>query len=106
MKECATTRGHSLASLHRRSVDVLRTELTRVGLPCAGPVLERVLYPHSLTHPIGIGKFLSFLPSHLSLRPRRASPHLVLWNSRVNLRALTTTWTDLHESETVDRNAP
>ncbi|KAI0302970.1 peptidase M24 [Russula brevipes] len=67
VKECAAARGHSLASLHRRSVDVLRTELTRVGLPCAGTVLERVLYPHSLTHPIGI---------------------------------------DLHESETVDRNAP
>jgi len=67
VKECATTRGHTLASLHRRSVDVLRTELTRAGLPCAGTVLERILYPHSLTHPIGI---------------------------------------DLHESETVDRNAP
>jgi len=54
VKECAVTRGHSLDSLHRHSVDLLRAELTRVGLPCPGPVLERVLYPHYLTHPIGI----------------------------------------------------
>ena len=56
VKECAVARGHSLATLHRRSVDLLRAELDRIGLPCAGPVLERVLYPHYLTHPIGIGE--------------------------------------------------
>src|SRR6267142_4826323 len=56
VKECAVSRGHSLDTLHRRSVDLLREELVRVGLPCAGPVLERVLYPHYLTHPIGIGE--------------------------------------------------
>ena len=56
VRECAVARGHSLDTLHRRSVDLLRTELERVGLPCAGTVLERVLYPHYLTHPIGIGK--------------------------------------------------
>ncbi|KAF8489349.1 peptidase M24 [Russula emetica] len=55
VKECAVSRGHSLESLHRRSVDVLRSELERVGLPCAGGyILERILYPHYLTHPIGI----------------------------------------------------
>lgn len=60
VKECAVSRGHSLESLHRRSVDVLRSELERVGLPSAGHhVLERILYPHYLTHPIGIGKFLA-----------------------------------------------
>ena len=53
--ECAVARGHSLDSLHRRSVELLRTELAQVGMPCAGPVLERVLYPHYLAHPIGIG---------------------------------------------------
>ena len=57
VKECAVARGHSLESLHRRSVDLLRAELAQVGIPCAGPVLERVLYPHYLAHPIGIGKF-------------------------------------------------
>ena len=58
VKECAVSRGHSLESLHRRSVDVLRSELERIGLPCAGHhVLERILYPHYLAHPIGIGKF-------------------------------------------------
>ncbi|KAI0002876.1 peptidase M24, structural domain-containing protein [Russula compacta] len=60
VRECAVARGHSLDSLHRRSVDLLRAELERVGLPCAphghghGHVLERVLYPHYLAHPIGI----------------------------------------------------
>jgi intermediate cleaving peptidase 55 len=60
VNECAVARGHSLDSLHRRSVDVLRAELARVGfsLPCGGggggAVLERVLYPHYLAHPIGI----------------------------------------------------
>jgi len=57
VKECAVARGHSLESLHRRSVDILRAELERVvGLSCAGHVLERTLYPHYLAHPIGIGK--------------------------------------------------
>jgi Xaa-Pro aminopeptidase len=59
VKECAVSRGHSLETLHRRSVDLLRAELERIGLPCPGSVLERVLYPHYLTHPIGIGEFLS-----------------------------------------------
>ena len=57
VNECAVARGHSLDTLHRRSVDLLRAELGKIGLPCEGPVLERVLYPHYLTHPIGIGKF-------------------------------------------------
>jgi len=56
VRECAVARGHSLDTLHRRSVDLLRAELERIGLPCAGTVLERVLYPHYLTHPIGIGE--------------------------------------------------
>ena len=57
VKECSVARGHSLESLHRLSVDLLRAELGKIGLPCEGLVLERVLYPHYLTHPIGIGKF-------------------------------------------------
>jgi hypothetical protein len=68
VKECAVSRGHSLDTLHRRSVDLLREELARVGLPCAGPVLERILYPHYLTHPIGIGELVP-----LSLESSRVS---------------------------------
>ncbi|KAI9466605.1 peptidase M24 [Lactarius psammicola] len=56
VKECAVACGHSLDSLHRLSVNLLRAELGKIGLPCEGPVLERVLYPHYLTHSIGIGK--------------------------------------------------
>ena len=57
VKECAVAHGHSLDSLHRLSVNLLRAELGKIGVPCEGPVLERILYPHYLTHSIGIGKF-------------------------------------------------
>jgi len=72
VKECAVSRGHSLESLHRRSVDVLRSELERVGLPCAGGyILERILYPHYLTHPIGIGRTIDL---HESGTVERSAP--------------------------------
>ncbi|KAH9978208.1 peptidase M24 [Lactifluus volemus] len=54
LKECTVAHGHTLESLHRRSVDLLRGQLEHIGVPCPSPVLERVLYPHCLTHPIGI----------------------------------------------------
>jgi len=68
VRECTVVRGHSLDMLHRRSVDLLRAELERVGLPCAGTVLERVLYglyPHHLTHPIGISESPTFFSAFL-----------------------------------------
>ncbi|EIM85484.1 peptidase M24 [Stereum hirsutum FP-91666 SS1] len=48
--------GFSLNDLHRRSVEVLREELKQIGfdLGWQGGVLERVLYPHYLAHPVGI----------------------------------------------------
>jgi hypothetical protein len=92
VKECAVSRGHSLESLHRRSVDVLRSELERVGLPCAGHhVLERILYPHYLAHPIGIGKFFGAPPFCKELR-----------GVLIKLGGMI----DLHESKTVERSAP
>ena len=86
VNECAVARGHSLESLHRLSVDLLRVELRKIGLPCEGLVLERVLYPHYLTHPIGIGKFFTF-------------PH-------IRIVKPTDSGIDLHESKTVERSAP
>ena len=49
--------GYSLNDLHRRSVDILREELKQIGfdLGWQAGVLERVLYPHYLAHPVGIG---------------------------------------------------
>ena len=90
VKECAVARGHSLETLHRRSVDLLRAELDRIGLPCAGPVLERVLYPHYLTHPIGIGESRPTPPFFFCLA---TNFFLVIW-------------IDLHDSGTVERSAP
>jgi len=74
VRECAVGHGHSLDTLHRRSVDLLRASLGQIGLPCAGPVLERMLYPHYLTHPIGIGES----PLFLSLSPLPSPLELVL----------------------------
>jgi intermediate cleaving peptidase 55 len=55
---CVTANGASMNDLHRRSVELLRTELTQIGFNLSGRsgVLERVLYPHYLTHPVGIGQ--------------------------------------------------
>ena len=89
VKECAVARGHSLETLHRRSVDLLRAELDRIGLPCAGPVLERVLYPHYLTHPIGIGE---------------SCPTPFFFCLATNFFLVI--WIDLHDSGTVERSAP
>ena len=62
------------------------TELAQ--LPCVGPVLERVLYPHYLAHPIGIGK--------LPLASLHGASVLTSWLGMI----------DLHESGTVERSAP
>lgn len=47
----------SLHDLHRMSLTLLRTELNQIGFKLDGhgaSDLERVLYPHYLSHPIGI----------------------------------------------------
>lgn len=48
----------SLDELHRASVDLTRRELRQLGFDpvraLSGTALERVLYPHFLTHPLGI----------------------------------------------------
>ncbi|KAI0063075.1 peptidase M24 [Artomyces pyxidatus] len=51
---CAADIGHSLDDLHRRSVELLRTELKQIGFELGLGALERVLYPHYLSHPVGI----------------------------------------------------
>ncbi|GAA5821204.1 hypothetical protein JCM10212_006773 [Sporobolomyces blumeae] len=54
---CATTSPSSLTleSLHRESVDLTKRELDRLGFErLRGGELERVLYPHFVSHPIGI----------------------------------------------------
>ncbi|KAG6896860.1 hypothetical protein C0992_005607 [Termitomyces sp. T32_za158] len=46
--------GFTLYDLHRRSCDLLRQELKQLGFDLKGNDLEHVLYPHFLSHPIGI----------------------------------------------------
>jgi len=40
--------------LHRKSCEVLREELRQLGFNLTVGVLERELYPHYLSHPLGI----------------------------------------------------
>ncbi|KAI6168908.1 peptidase M24 [Pisolithus thermaeus] len=51
---CTEATSLSLHELHRRSCDLLRVELNQLGFRLHTGDLERVLYPHFLSHPIGI----------------------------------------------------
>ncbi|KAJ8514895.1 hypothetical protein ONZ45_g7632 [Pleurotus djamor] len=53
---CSTSHSYSLMDLHRKSCDLLRSELAQLGFsfPPGNTDLERILYPHLLSHPIGI----------------------------------------------------
>lgn len=53
IKLCSAQAGWSLHALHQRSCDLLRQELNHIGFDIGGD-LERELYPHYLTHSIGI----------------------------------------------------
>ncbi|KDQ28810.1 hypothetical protein PLEOSDRAFT_1102850 [Pleurotus ostreatus PC15] len=51
---CTESSRLSLMDLHRKSCDLLRTELKQIGFTLSSGDLERILYPHLLSHPIGI----------------------------------------------------
>ncbi|KAG6829801.1 hypothetical protein H0H87_010142 [Tephrocybe sp. NHM501043] len=51
---CHESADLSLHNLHRRSCDLLQQELKQLGFDLRGNDLEYVLYPHFLSHPIGI----------------------------------------------------
>ena len=59
---CTESSGLSLYGLHAESCRVLTMELNRIGFNldertagAGGAEVERVLYPHFLSHPVGIG---------------------------------------------------
>lgn len=52
--QCTETASFTLHELHRRSCDFLRVELNQLGFRLHAGEVERVLYPHFLSHPIGI----------------------------------------------------
>lgn len=54
---CTESAELNLHQLHHKSCDLLRTELNQIGFNLHTGDLERVLYPHFLSHPIGIGMF-------------------------------------------------
>ena len=45
----------SLNELHRQSCVMLKHELKQLGFDVSGGALEQDLYPHYLSHPIGLG---------------------------------------------------
>lgn len=56
---CTESSHISLHNLHRKSCELLRVELNQIGFQLdSGDIgqLEKVLYPHFLSHPIGIGQ--------------------------------------------------
>ena len=59
---CSESAGHSLQELHRQSCDILKKELNQIGFNLGNDGdLERVLYPHYLGHPIGIGTSVCYV---------------------------------------------
>ncbi|KLO07415.1 peptidase M24, partial [Schizopora paradoxa] len=51
---CTEASGMSLNDLHRKSCEILRQELQQLGFNLTVGLLERELYPHYLSHPLGI----------------------------------------------------
>jgi hypothetical protein len=58
---CHETGQLSLNDLHHKSCELLRQELNQIGFGLHVGDLERVLYPHFLSHPIGIGNYSPLL---------------------------------------------
>ncbi len=57
---CTEAAHISLAEIHRESLEALRKELSKIGFNLHGLAgagdLERILYPHYVGHPLGIGE--------------------------------------------------
>lgn len=56
----------SLHELHRMSCTYLQQELKQISFNLESGDLERVYYPHYLSHPIGIGECPVGLRNHRS----------------------------------------
>jgi len=58
IKLCSESSGNSLQDLHRKTCKLLKKELNQLGFSLGNDGdLERVLFPHYVGHPIGIGKY-------------------------------------------------
>ncbi|GAA6004676.1 hypothetical protein JCM11491_002190 [Sporobolomyces phaffii] len=53
-QDSSTAHSLTLEQLHKISVDLTREELRDLGFSLKGGELERVLYPHFVSHPLGI----------------------------------------------------
>lgn len=71
LKQCTRLatqdQGYSMGALHRRSVELLKVELRDLGIDLRGGELERVIYPHYLSHHLGLD--LHDVPSNARTNP-------------------------------------
>ncbi|KAJ7638370.1 peptidase M24 [Roridomyces roridus] len=51
---CTESSGLSLYQIHFRTCAILREELKQIGINCKANDLEHVLFPHYVSHPIGL----------------------------------------------------
>jgi intermediate cleaving peptidase 55 len=59
---CTQSSQSTLNDLHRKSCQLLKQELKQIGFSASlASDLETTLYPHFLSHPIGIGEFLPII---------------------------------------------
>jgi len=84
-KLCTESSGHSLHELHRKSCELLQRELNQIGFGLQTGDLERILYPHFLSHPIGIDL-------HESSNFDRSGEWVVLSVTQMCIRSLLTLW--------------
>ena len=54
---CSESAGLSMMDIHRRSCKYLHEELRNIGFRVGTGDLERILYPHFISHGIGIGEW-------------------------------------------------
>ncbi len=52
---CSEAAGYSVNGLHHQSCSLLKQELKQIGFDLKSGDLENILYPHFLSHPIGLG---------------------------------------------------
>ena len=79
---CRQDANMSMWDLHKKSCELLRKELRLIGFDFGGrPDAIDDLFPHFLTHPIGIGE-----------------------QSSKDYTCFSYLWTDLHESDSFDRH--
>ncbi|CAO1623330.1 unnamed protein product [Sympodiomycopsis kandeliae] len=80
LKQCTSLvtsdQGYSMGALHRRSVELLRVEFRDLGIELKIGELERILYPHYLSHHLGLD--LHDIPSNSRTDPLKTGSTITI----------------------------